>query len=76
MTDEILKVTADAGWRGDEHGRSMSVGVCEAKLVQLWLAEFGIKLMIYLRLDSSSARAVMPRRGLSKLCHIALASYG
>eukprot|EP00972_Heterocapsa_arctica_P108087 15918580-Heterocapsa_arctica.AAC.1 len=74
MADEILEVVTDAGWRGDEHGRStsgavlslsgwtlqtlsrtqsvvalssceagllaMSVGVGEAKLIQLLLSEF------------------------------------
>eukprot|EP00972_Heterocapsa_arctica_P039496 5816325-Heterocapsa_arctica.AAC.1 len=50
----------------------MSVGVGEAKLTQLLLSMFGVKLVIHLRTDLSSARAVTQRRGLGKLRHIAL----
>eukprot|EP00972_Heterocapsa_arctica_P074185 10948917-Heterocapsa_arctica.AAC.1 len=106
MADEILEVVTDAGWRGDEHGRStsgavlslsgwtlqtlsrtqsvvalssceaellaMSVGVGEANMIQSLLSEFGVKVIIHLKSDSSSARAVTQRRGLCKLRHIDL----
>eukprot|EP00972_Heterocapsa_arctica_P059905 8836116-Heterocapsa_arctica.AAC.1 len=50
----------------------MSVGVGEAKLTQSLLSEFGAKLIMHLKSDSSSARAVTHCRGLGKLRHIAL----
>eukprot|EP00972_Heterocapsa_arctica_P015107 2224363-Heterocapsa_arctica.AAC.1 len=69
--DEILEVVTDAGWREDQHRRSMSVDVGEAKLIQSWLVEFSIKLVGFNNFITSQVGCVQCLLGLGRQAGLA-----